>query len=162
MSQIERRALTDALGVQPADKSGMCAQGYVALWGHEAAMRGHLERIEPGAFADSLQTRDVLALWSHNDAAVLGRTSSGTLQLNEDRKGLAYRLDLPDTSHGRDAAELLRRGDIGGASVGMVVDRERWSQDSYGYPVRSIQAATLIEISLVGMPAYPTTSALLT
>ena len=161
--RIERRALTALAGASPAASvDGRRARGYVARWGDETPMRGHLERIELGAFTESIKTRDVLALWSHDQSAVLGRTSSGTLALTEDRTGLEYLLDLPDTTHGRDAAELLRRGDIGGASVGMIVDEDTWTMDRFGYPIRSIQQATLVEISLVGLPAYPTTSATLT
>jgi uncharacterized protein len=52
---------------------------------------------------------------------VLARTRSGTLRLAEDSKGLAFDLDVPNTSFGRDVLELAERGDIGGASFAFTV-----------------------------------------
>jgi phage head maturation protease len=43
------------------------------------------ERVRPGAFAKSLANGpDVLCLYSHDDKQILGRRSSGTLELSKD------------------------------------------------------------------------------
>jgi hypothetical protein len=38
--------------------------------------------------------------------------------VSADDHGLHYEIDLPDTTLGTDVAELLRRGDISGSSLG--------------------------------------------
>ncbi len=45
---------------------------------------------------------DVRALWNHNADCVLGRTTSGTLHLNIDARGLAYKIDPPATTLAND------------------------------------------------------------
>jgi hypothetical protein len=60
----------------------------------------------------------VTTLSKHESANLLGRFSTGTLQVSADDHGLHYEIDLPDTTLGTDVAELLRRGDISGSSLG--------------------------------------------
>jgi HK97 family phage prohead protease len=115
------------------------------------------ETIMPGAFRDTLARRlDVVALADHRANALLGRVRSGSLRLNETATGLHFSLDLPDTSLGRDVAELAKTpGLLGGVSIGFVSDDESWP-DPF---TRRIKAATLHEISIVSAhPAYPDTT----
>lgn len=139
-------------------------QGVGELYGHavvfnsEADIGGEWrERILPGAFARSIADDDVLAYAAHDDGRILGRTSSGTLELEEDATGLAYRLDLPDTSDGRDVAALVARKDLKGMSFGFVVTHDEWDE-TLEPPLRTIRQAKLIEISAVGRPAYGDTT----
>ena len=58
---------------------------------------------------------DVLALVDHDPSRVLARTRSGNLRLAEDKRGLAFDLDVPDTSarprcSGARRARRSRRG----------------------------------------------------
>lgn len=134
--------------------------GHAALFGVEARIadsrRGAFrETIAVGAFKRSL-TNDVLALRDHDAGRVLGRTKSGTLRLAEDARGLAFELDVPDTTEGRDVLALADRGDLGGMSFGFDVPAggDAWSGDR-----RELRAINLYEISIVaGWPAYPGTS----
>lgn len=120
------------------------------------------EKIAPNAFAKSLRDRpDVLALWSHDTARVLGRTTSRTLELKPDRIGVWFAL-TPDekTPDGLTALGTVERQDVAGCSFGFYVTRETWDTgEDDELPLRIIEEATLIEVSLVSMPAYPTTSA---
>jgi hypothetical protein len=122
------------------------------------------ERIAPMAFARSLSglggegAADVLALLDHNPEKVLGRTKAGTLRLADSATALNFEVDAPDTTAGRDAMALAMRGDLGGASIGFIVEEERVETDDAG-DVRVIVRAELLEISVVSAwPAYAETS----
>ena len=86
----------------------------------------------------------------------LARTQSGTLKLDSRADGLHYTATLPDTTLGNDVRELLTRGDLTGAmSFGFFVTRDTWSKDR---TERTVNAATLVEVSLVQDAAYPQTT----
>ena len=117
-----------------------------------------VEEIAEGAFDESLKVRDVVGLWSHDTSQVLGNTKSGTLRITNDKKELRFELDIPATSVGNDAWELIKRGDVDGVSFGMRVTKNKWSsEEREGKKVykRSILNAELYEISPVAFPAYP-------
>lgn len=118
------------------------------------------ERIAPNAFAGTIGegAADVLALLDHNAEKVLGRTKAGTLRLADSATALNFEIDAPDTTAGRDALALAMRGDLGGASIGFMVEEERVERDEAG-DVRVIVRAELLEISVVSAwPAYADTS----
>jgi HK97 family phage prohead protease len=136
---------------------GRRLEGYAALFDAPTRIKDFEEVIMRGAFSDSLrEKRDVLALADHDPHRMLARTKSGTLRLSEDTRGLAFDLDVPDTSAGRDVLALAERGDMGGASFGFTVakDGERWRENR-----RELRALNLIEISVVStFPAYDGTT----
>ena len=145
--QIELRAATreDSVGV---------LAGYAAVFNRESVdLGGFVERVAPGAFAQSISGGDVCALWSHENESVLGRMSAGTLRLREDDVGLAFEIDLPDTSCGRDASVSVRRGDVRGMSFGFCAEEETWTFDAEP-AIRTLQRVSLVEISPVAFPAY--------
>lgn len=117
-----------------------------------------VEVISPGAFDDSLKTRGVVGLWSHDTSQVLGNTKSNTLRLKNSEKELRFELDIPDTSVGNNTWELIKRGDVDGVSFGMRVIKDKWSSENReGRKIykRTILNAELYEISPVAFPAYP-------
>jgi uncharacterized protein len=134
---------------------GRKLEGYAALFGTEARMGKVRETIAPKAFSISLASgRDVLALADHDPAKVLARTRSGTLRLSEDTRGLAFDLDVPDTTLGRDLLALAERGDLGGMSFGFRAIDEHRDGDT-----RQLRVVDLIEISVVqAFPAYDGTT----
>ena len=138
--------------------AGRRLTGYAAVFDSPTMIGGFEERIARGAFAASLAAKgDILALVDHDSSRLLGRTRAGTLRLSEDARGLAYELDLPDTTLGRDVLALAERRDIGGMSFGFRVKPggDHWpSRDK-----RELRAVDLIEISVVqAFPAYAQTS----
>jgi uncharacterized protein len=117
-----------------------------------------VEEIAEGAFEESLKTRDVVGLWSHNTSQVLGNTKSGTLRIENSKIELRFELDIPGTTVGNDAWALIQRGDVDGVSFGMKVTKEKWSSEEREEGKlykRSILNAELYEISPVAFPAYP-------
>ncbi|ASJ54210.1 peptidase U35 [Brevibacillus formosus] len=117
-----------------------------------------VEQISAGAFTDSLAARQVVGLWSHDTSQVLGNTKSGTLRVMDSLKELRFELDIPNTTVGNDAWELIQRGDVDGVSFGMRVTKDKWSsekRDDKRIYKRLILNAELYEISPVAFPAYP-------
>lgn len=139
---------------------GKTLSGYCAVFNSEANLGTFSEVIRQGAFAKSLATgSNVRALYHHDSNALLGTTKGGTLQLREDGHGLAFTLALPDTSHGRDLAILVDRGDVSGCSFGFRVadGGDRWEQRGSTL-VRELLAVELAEITLTADPAYQDTT----
>ncbi len=134
--------------------------GYAAVFNSEAIIGDFSEVIRAGAFARSLTSaRSISALYHHQGDALLGTTRSGTLKLVEDARGLRFDLALPDTSHGRDLAVLVERGDVSGCSFGFVVPSggDRWEKRGTQM-VRELLNVDLREITLTADPAYPDTT----
>jgi HK97 family phage prohead protease len=143
-----------------ADAEIPTIRGYAAVFNRMSQPLGNfMERIAPGAFADSLAS-DVRALWQHDTSRVLGRTKNGTLKIWEDERGLGFEVMPPDTQDGRDALALIARGDVDQMSFGFTVPNggDSWQQDG-GMPVRTLNRVNLIEVSPVTFPAYLDTSA---
>lgn len=131
----------------------------VPLW---ADMR---EIIRPGAFDRVLSDSgaaesDTRALVNHDHApeSILGRRSSGTLQLFSDDLGLRALIDAPDTPSHAVLYALMRRGDVNQASfafraapsgAGVVTER--------GEAMREVTEIELLrDVSVLTMdPAYP-------
>lgn len=138
------------------ERRGRTLFGYAARFGQPALIEGFTEIILPGAFKRSLAgpaAASIRAVYEHDDAALLGRVGAGTLRLSEDDVGLAFELDLPDTSLGRDLSELVKRGDVAGCSFGFVPVKEDWQGE-----LRSLQDVDLHEITITANPAYTTTT----
>lgn len=144
------------------DGNGMTFEGYAARFNSPSEPIGgkFVEYIAPGAFTRSIKTRgyDVKLLWNHDTSQVLGSTRSGTLTLVEDANGLLARATLPDTQAGRDAATLIKRGDVAGMSFGFQVPAGGDSWNAEGN-VRTLNNIKLHEVSITPFPAYPATTA---
>lgn len=80
-----------------------------------------VERIPRGVFDEHIENQsEILGLQDHDEMKFLGKRSAGTLRVDLTAAGLAYEIDLPDTAPGRDALELLKRGDLSGSSFSMI------------------------------------------
>jgi hypothetical protein len=153
MPTLERRIAAELRATQ-----GRKLAGYAAVFNVRTDIMGMFtEVIAPGAFQRSLaSTADVVGLVDHDPGKLLARTRSHTLRLREDARGLAFELDVPDTTLGRDVLALAERGDIGGASFGFRVPKggDSWEGDD-----RTLRNVELVDISIVNAwPAYDGTS----
>lgn len=134
-----------------SDAAGRRVSGYAALFNEETRIgNSFTEVLRPGCFSGSLDGRDVLLLSDHDPTKVLSRVKAGTLKLSENGKGLYFEADIAPTSAGDDALSLLRSGNMGGASFGFHVIKDRWTGEK-----RELLEVNLLECSLVGAwPAY--------
>lgn len=161
MSEIEKRALACEVRAELTEE-GQPARivGHGAVFGKRSDMIMGMfkEEIAPGAFDDVLGD-DVRALFNHDANFVLGRTTSGTLELSIDTEGLRYDITPPDTQTVRDLVLApLQRGDITGSSFAFRVaeDGDEWREDDDGLIVRTItRFSRLLDVSPVTYPAYP-------
>lgn len=134
-------------------------RGYAAVFNQlsQPLFWGMRERIRPGAFKESIDKKDdVRALFNHNPSQVLGRTPS-TLKLNEDKIGLHYIIDPPDTSLGNDVMKLIERGDVTQSSFGFKSLDEEYKKED-GQFIRELIRVQLFDVSPVTYPAYTGTS----
>lgn len=157
MSKLETRYSVTDIEVRE-EQDGMRFTGYAAVFNSESEPLPFTEVIERGAFKRSIDSRnDIKLLWNHDTASVLGSSRAKTLRLYEDERGLKVEAMLPNTTLGRDAAELLRRGDVDSMSFGFSVPRggDEWSDDGMR---RTLKSVRLHEVSIVSFPAYTGTA----
>jgi hypothetical protein len=174
MSEIERRCHLGEvrfLAPEGAATGVGTLSGYAAVFNSLSEEMGpparrFRERLMPGAFTNTLAGgQNIFAYWNHGLAGgampqntmPLGSTGDGSLRLREDAHGLAFELDLPDTSDGRDVATLIRRGTVRGVSFGWQKSRDTFHRDGTA-AVRTVhEIMGLVDISPTHRPAYPET-----
>lgn len=166
VDNIERRdwefAEDDGLVVETRADGRPVVTGYAVRYNTLSVdLGGFRESILPGAFDKVLNRQrgkgDVVALFNHDPNQLLGRTSSGTLELASDDKGLRYTVSLPNTELGRMISEMVARKDLRGSSFAFTVDQkgESWAPGEDGKPRRSIREVSgLFDVSVVTHPAY--------
>jgi uncharacterized protein len=141
-----------------AEGDGMTFTGYASVFNSPSEdLGGFIEYVAPGAFKRSLQSRnEVKLLWNHDSGEPLASLRGGTMQLVEDNRGLKVTAQLPNTTRGRDIAELLRTKVIDSMSFGFNVIRDSWASDG---KTRTLESVRLFEVSIVSFPAYEATVA---
>lgn len=131
-------------------------RGYAAVYDvptDKQAQFNGTETIARGAFDAALAAQDdVLFTIDHDPTLLLGRTSSGTLRLFSDEHGLGYELDLPNTQRGQDTREMVKRGDLRGASFTAAMDRSTIERTASGVVHRNF--TRLVDVCVTAMPAY--------
>lgn len=167
--ELERRdyefTADDELVIEQRADGRAAIIGYAAVYSRLSLdLGGFREEILPGAFDKILSRQrgrqDVVALFNHDSNIVLGRTSSGTLELSSDDKGLRYVVSPPVSR--ADVLELIQRRDVRGSSFAFTVDKsgEGFRQGDDGKAVRQIREVSgLYDVGPVLVPAYPSTSA---
>jgi HK97 family phage prohead protease len=138
---------------------GMTFVGYAAKFNSPSEdLGGFVETIEPGAFRRSLRSRnDVKLLINHDMGRVVASTRAGTMKLYEDEVGLRVEASIAPTTDGKDLAISLRRGDLSKMSFGFSVMKDSWNQEMTQRVLKSVR---LWEVSVVAMPAYQETEAM--
>ncbi|SFC52479.1 HK97 family phage prohead protease [Bacillus sp. UNCCL81] len=161
MENKEKRSLTLAPEIRAnnSDVEPSKIFGYAVKWGERSNTIGYYykfeERFEKGAFFDAING-DVIAAWNHDWNEILGRSTSGTLLLEEDDIGLRYEITMP--SWADKYVETVQRGDVTGSSFTFVPEVEEWDETNE-IALRTIKKAKLYEVSPVIFPAYPQSEA---
>lgn len=162
-SSGENRALAPHL---VESESGRTVVGYAIVFNQEsrvlydrAKRREFIERIEPRAVTEEfLNRQDIKFLFNHDKNLLLARSTfgGGTLKFEIDDYGVKFSVDLPNTTAGNDALELIRRGDVFGCSFAF-----QYAKDGYvderrdGRNVRTIiRFESISDFSIVVDPAY--------
>lgn len=116
------------------------------------------EQVASGAFTKSLREQNVPLLVEHANLP-LATTGSGTLKLTEDSHGLRFSssLDMSDPDVQR-LVPKMRRGDLNKCSFGFIPIRESWDEKTKPR-TRTLHEVRLLDVSIVGRPAYPATEA---
>lgn len=119
-------------------------------------------RIQPGAFDQLLAKKpDVKFFYGHNTGMIpLGRTTSGTGRIWADEKGLAYSLDIPNSSEGNNLKIALDRRDVTGSSFSALLGFGNWKKEGEKQVKTLVRFSKLIEISPVADPAFTATDGL--
>ena len=155
--ELERRLIADAPGLEvKADENGRTViRGYAAVVESESQdLGGFIEIIERGAFDEVMRSNpDVFGKYNHE--RVIGRTSSGTMRLMVDERGLRYEIDPPRAA--ADVVELIERGDVRGSSFAFRSSPkdETWQRDANGRMIRRIKKFSFLgDAGPVDTPAY--------
>ena len=146
----EKRTM-GTIEVREAEGDEMVLEGYAAVFNSETDLGAFREVIKPGAF-DDVMDNDVRALINHDPNLVLGRTTNGTLKLEQDERGLKYRVELGKQQYAKDFYESVKRGDISQSSFAFTIDKQSWNEER---TVRSVdKVRQLLDVSPVTYPAY--------
>lgn len=145
-------------------ESNLTVTGYAAVFDEMSHdLGGFRERILPGAFASVLTDQpDVHLVIGHNMELPLARTTNGTLEIQEDIRGLKIwaRIDYR-LSYAKDLAVQLQSGLVDQMSFAFTIPEggDEWAVDDGGAVTRTVrQIDGLYDVSVVAAGAYPQTN----
>ena len=159
----ERRFMpfAGAMRAVGSDDGAMIIEGYPIIYNVYAPLWGFREIIRPGAATEALKRSDELVLWDHESSQPMARRSAGTLEVNEDEKGVRIRADVSKTRWGRDGYEAIAAEVINRMSFAFDTDKDNWfweEIESMRIETREILSfGTLYDYSPVSYPAYKET-----
>lgn len=155
--ELERRLIGEVPGLEVKENENgrTVIRGYAAVFESESQdLGGFIEVVERGAFDDVMKSNpDVFGKYNHE--RVIGRTTSGTMRLMVDERGLRYEIDPPRSA--ADVVELIERGDVRGSSFAFRTRAadEAWSRDANGRMIRRIKKFSFLgDAGPVDTPAY--------
>ena len=162
--QIERRFLSITQRAA-GDNDKPTIEGDAAVFNQETQIGFWFrEMIAPGAFKRVLSEKpDVVAALNHNWDQILGRTTAGTLSLEETNEALRYSIDInPEDTEAMNTYRKVKRGDVSQASFAFTVRAEEWINPPKPeeLPLRIIKEVDqLYDVGPCTFGAYPEASA---
>jgi hypothetical protein len=156
----ERRYFESTIKIEQREEGedSRTIRGYAVVFNSWSRYLGWFkEKIDAKAF-DECDMSDVVAVFNHDDNILFARTSSKTLTLGIDERGMWYEFEAPNTTAANDFIELVKRGDITGSSFRFMVENDNWIEDPDEGTQRVInKVSRLIDVSPVVFPAYAET-----
>lgn len=168
--KVERRDFNECeIGIETRADGKRYLRGYAAVFydksnpaGTEYQLSQRMkERILPSAFNRAIQQRqDTEARYNHDKNQLLGRVSTGTLELTVDERGLKYAVPIDDNDpdHVRVVAKV-ERGDLRGSSFAFIPTSvgESFAYEN-GIVIRNVTDVDLFDVGPVNKPAYQGTA----
>lgn len=147
----------DVRQMQEGESEGTTLYGYAAVFDSPSEPMPFVEYVKRGAFAKTLERGADVRLLIDHEGVPLARTTSGTLRLHEDERGLAVAADLdPNNPDAMRVMSALKRGDLSQMSFAFRTIKDRFSDDGM---VRELDEVDLFDVSVVTFPAYERTVA---
>ena len=129
--------------------------GYALRFDSDTNMGDFKERVMPSALKD-LDEFDIIATINHDDQSIIGRRSSGNLELSVDSRGLKYSVALnPDSPRQVQVAQDIKDGLFAGSSYEFRVPR---GGDEMRGDTRIINRMSIRQVGPVIFPANPATN----
>lgn len=140
---------------EEANQEEYIIAGYFAVFNQETELYpGVFESIDRGAFKNSING-DIRALINHDTSLVLARTTSNTLTLKEDAKGLYGEIKInPYDTDALNIYERVKRGDVSQCSFGFTINQEEADYRDDGTAHFILKDLNLYEVSVCTFPAY--------
>ena len=165
---LEARGYVNEVRADEAS-SGLTISGVGSPYDQVTRIEGWFEEwdetVAQGAWKRTISKpdADIISTFNHNVDNLLGRTTAGTLTLEESDDGLVYTTEV----NAADPAALgvharVARRDVTGSSVWFRVLKDLWEEATEDNDLevakRTILEAELFEVGPVTFPAFPTTT----
>lgn len=138
--------------------SGLTLTGYASVTGAAYDMGPYMETISRGAFKKTLSERPDVQLLINHDGLPLARTTTGTLRLSEDDRGLRVEADVdPDDPDVRRLVPKMRSGNVDEMSFAFRAVKQDWNDDWTSREIREV-SIDRGDVSVVSYGANPATS----
>lgn len=157
MKTFERRMAVTGLEVREGPDD-LTLTGYASTFSQPYDMGWYTETVDPDAFKRTLGQKPDVRLLINHDGLPLARTTSGTLNLSADKKGLLASATLDRNDPDVQAiVPKMARGDLNEMSFGFRVIEDIWQNDMSERTLRQLDLNGG-DVSVVTYPANPNTS----
>lgn len=159
LSKVEVRDNEPETDEENGQQQGKVISGYAILFNEPSQPMPvddttFTETISPQAL-QGVDFSKLVMIYNHDYANILASVKAGTLTVNVDEKGLAFKATLPDTTVANDVYENIKAGNLDSMSFGFNVLADEWQQADDGSYTRQIDKINnLYELSVVTLPAY--------
>lgn len=160
--ELEKRGYSEPVEVRENDDGSVTVEGYAAVFDEEADIAGIFrEVIRPGAFRNAITRGDDVSFLINHGGLPLARSTSGTLTLSEDTRGLKVSTQLDATDPDvRRLVPKMRRGDLSKMSFAFSMEggSQRWASSGDVELREILDVGNLSDVSIVTQPSYEGTS----